>query len=310
MQEWLNLELNADEKDVVIGTSGNAIVRPKTKNLIEASEKCFKTTFLLRLLAGLSCGETVYPQLPVVHARRVLYLHGELSNAEIQERTISAAKSLVAPASANFWQGRVMDVHLIEEPGRDRLREMVQTYRPDDLALDPWQSFIMGHEENSYKDMSEATKFCSELIEDYGVTLWIPIHLGKDRSKGARGHSVIAGWRDTRIQLKREKGLLSVGVEPRWATPTEAFKLRFRNGTLWPHVDARFSGQAAQIREFLKSCGGRTSISALSEHLKFASADALRKALSRAQDSGAIVRGDDWVALPIEPSPEVADSVQ
>jgi len=58
-----------------------------------------------------------------------------------------------------------------------------ETYKPEDVALDPWQAFIIGAEENSYSDMSNATQFCNQLIEDYGVTLWIPIHLGKDRSK-------------------------------------------------------------------------------------------------------------------------------
>jgi hypothetical protein len=308
MQEWINLELNADEKDAVLGTSENAIVRPKTKNLIEASEKSFKTTFLLRLLGGLSCGETVYPELPVERSRRVLYLHGELSDAEIRERTTSAAQSLVAQESANFWQGRALEAHLIEDSGRKKLRELVRTYKPDDLALDPWQAFIIGYEENSYKDMSEATKFCSELIEDYGVTLWIPIHLGKNRSRGARGHSIIAGWRDTRIQLTREDSTLTVGVDPRWGTPPKPFKLRFRDGTLWPEVDG-FSGRAAQIRQFVKDCGGSAPVSAVSDHLKLPSADAFRKALTRAQLCGAIVKAGDQVILPIEPHSKGADSI-
>jgi hypothetical protein len=63
----------------------------------------------------------------------------------------------------------------------------------------------MGYEENSYKDMSQATKFCNELIETYGVTLWIPIYLGKDRSRGARGHSVIAGWRVPESNLSEKE---------------------------------------------------------------------------------------------------------
>ena len=201
IQEWLKLELSEDEKDVVIGSPENAIVRPKTKNLVEASDKSFKTTFLMRLLFGVSCGEAVFPQLPICRPRRVLYVHGELASAEIKDRSRCAAKSVVSQPSPNFWQGRVLDAHLIQKDGRDKLRELIETYEPDDVALDPWQSFITGSDENAYKDMSEATSFCSDLIESYGITLWIAIHLGKNHSKGARGHSLIAGWRDTNERL-------------------------------------------------------------------------------------------------------------
>jgi hypothetical protein len=310
MQEWITLELSTSEREFVIGSQDNALVRPKTKNLIEAAEKSFKTSFLLRLLAGLSSGETVYPDLPVGRPRRVLYLHGELSNAEIKDRTVAAATSLVSQTFENFWQGRVLDVHLIEAEGQGKLRELIDTYKPDDVALDPWQAFIIGSEENGYKDMSEATQFCSELIERYGVTLWIPIHLGKDRSKGARGHSVLAGWRDTRIQLKRDSSSLTVTVDPRWGTPPDPFKLRFRGGTLWPDTEAEFRGQAAEVRQYVEDHGGRVSLSDLEAHLKPPSPDAFRKALSRAREQGAIIKSADYVSLPIRPSPEAEDSIQ
>lgn len=310
MQDWLDLPLSTDEKEIVIGTPENSIIRPRTKNLIEAAEKSFKTTFLLRLLGGLSCGETVFPQLHVVRPRRVLYLHGELSNAEIKERTTSLANSLQSRTFTNFWQGRALNVHLIEESGRAELRKLIETYEPDDVAIDPWQSFIVGAEENGYKDMSEATTFCTELIEQYGITLWIPIHLGKDRSKGARGHSTIAGWRDTRIQLARSEGTITVTVDPRWGTPPDPFSLRFRNGTLWP--DDGFPGfteQATRMREFLKLNGGKVSNDSLRAHLGL-NPEAFRKALDRAEKKGAIVRGQDFVDLPIEASPIDYQSVQ
>jgi hypothetical protein len=311
MQEWLQLNLGSDEKDIVIGTSENAIIRPRTKNLIEAAEKSFKTTFLLRLLAGLSCGETVYPELPVPRARRVLYLHGELSNAEIKDRTVSLAKSLDSANFTNFHQGRVMNVHLIEQAGRDKLKELLESVQPDDVAIDPWQAFIVGHEENSYKEISEATAFCSGLIEQYGVTLWIPIHLGKDHSKGARGHSTIAGWRDTRIQLKKDAKRVTVTVDPRWATAPQPFHLSFREGTLWPveSSETRFAGQATRMREFLAANGGNVSSEALREHLQL-KPEAFRKATDRAQKDGAIIKGKDFIALPLEPTVEDQISVQ
>lgn len=83
-EEWLNLQMEANENEIVLGSTTQAIVRPHTKNLIEAPEKAFKTTFLLRLMLGLSTGTTLFSQLPVLKRRKVLYVHGELSPPEIK----------------------------------------------------------------------------------------------------------------------------------------------------------------------------------------------------------------------------------
>ena len=47
-EEWLNLK--TEEAVVVFGSPDDPLVRPGTKNLIEAPEKCFKTTFTERLM--------------------------------------------------------------------------------------------------------------------------------------------------------------------------------------------------------------------------------------------------------------------
>src|SRR4051794_36504222 len=82
-EQWLTFDFRVEESQVLIGTSENAIVRPGTKNIIEAQEKAYKTTFLLRLTLGLSTGQTLFPSLPVSRTLKVLYLHGELAPAEL-----------------------------------------------------------------------------------------------------------------------------------------------------------------------------------------------------------------------------------
>ena len=55
-EDWLNANFSVAESEVLIGTRENPLVRPLTKNLVQAPEKAFKTTFLIRLaLAG--CGK-------------------------------------------------------------------------------------------------------------------------------------------------------------------------------------------------------------------------------------------------------------
>jgi hypothetical protein len=295
-EEWMKLDLTSGDQDVIVGTASNPIIRPRTKNFIEAPEKAFKTTAVLRLSMGIAAGVTVFPSLPTTQPRKVLYLHGELSAAEIKERTTAALRDFSAPPT-NFFQGRDLNAHLITKEGQEALRALVAEYRPDVLVLDPWQSFISGYDENSFKDMSTATRFLDTLIEEFGVTILIPIHQGKDHSRGARGHSSLAGWRDTRIKLEPIQNNLAVRVkvEPRWATPPDPFVLKFRDGTVWEEGTPAWTGQAGRIRTFVESKGGRVSKEEVGKELKLAS-DALRKAIDRAQQSNAIeIDGNDVV---------------
>ena len=300
-QEWIDLELSNDEQGVVLGTTQNALVRPATKNLIVAPEKSFKTTFLLRLMAGLSCGETVFPMLPVARKRRVLYLHGELSTAEIKDRTRPAFSDLSEPYT-EFFQGRMIDGHLIEESGQKSITEILRGYRPDDLVIDPWQSFIQGYDENSFKDMSKAISFCNQLIEDSAITLWIAFHFGKEASRGPRGHSSINGWRDTLFKLRRDGDCATVTVEPRWATPPKPFWLRRTGGTMALETGGPSSNSnTGKICSFITSSGGRALKNDVVGYLG-TSPEAARKAIQRACDSGTIRQDGDSVILGITDS--------
>jgi hypothetical protein len=296
-EEWLTGDFTTPESGVIIGSPRQAIIRPYTKNIIEAPDKKFKTAFTMRLTLGVSSSRTVYRNLPVLRARKVLYVHGELSPLEIQERTQGASAGLPRPLD-NFLQVRDLRIHLIQAQGQAQLREIVAQHRPDDLVLDPLQSFIVGYDENEYKDMSQATRIVDEMIAEYGVTAYICTHTGKDVTRGTRGHSTIAGWRDTLIKLERkgQSRLVRVTVEPRWAAPVAPFTLRFADGTLHDTDAEPFTKQATEIREVVAAHGGRATKTQVGATLKL-EGDVLRMALTRAAASGAIGLDGDEVVL-------------
>ena len=285
-EEWLNADFHADESEVLMGTPGNALVRPLTKNLVQAPEKAFKTTFLLRLTLGLSSGKTVFPSLPVCRPQSVLYLHGELNPAELKERLRDAVQDLPRPLD-QFFQGRSLTASLVTEEGRRVISDLVAKYKPNVLVIDPWQSLIAGSEENSFKEMSGAIKFLDKQIEDYGVTLFIAIHMGKDQSRGARGHSVIAGWKDTTFTLKKVKTALTVAVDPRWGSPPAPLELTFKDGTLWEGDAPAWTKQEEKIRALLMANKGQLTREQIGLGLGLEDSG-LRMALKRAEKSGAI----------------------
>jgi hypothetical protein len=298
-EDWLKADFSIAESEVIVGTANNPLIRPLTKNLIQAPEKAFKTTFLMRLALGLSTVQTVFSSLPVKNSRRVLYLHGELAPAELKERVLEAAADLKRPLD-NFFQGRSLTASLVTISGQEAIRQLVDEYKPQVLVIDPWQSFIAGAEENSFKEVSPATVFMDKLIVECGVTIILAIHEGKDHSRGARGHSILAGWRDTLFALKRSGTTLTVKVEPRWAKPPDDLKLTFQDGTLWEGDGSRWTKQAEDIRALLSANQGRLSREAIGLGLDL-KGSALRTALMRAQAKGAIHVDEGVVTLP--PSP-------
>lgn len=293
-EEWRTLP--TDTTPALIGSCKHRIMRPYTKNIVLAPEKEFKTTFQLQVWVCASCGVTVFKELPVPQPVRVLYLHGELSPPEIQERLYQAAHGLPGPLS-NFYTGREPGIHLCAAPGQQRLRELVGDIKPQVLVLDSWMNFIPGMDENSFKDISLATAFVDQLIDEFAIAASISIHEGKDHSRGARGHSLIAGWRDTLFKLKKNthvgpKGIthtLRVSVEPRWDRPIPDFMLEFdgETKTLRPTNKPFYTHQIMQILTVLVSQGGSATKKSVGEALGL-KGEALRKAIERAVKAGAV----------------------
>jgi len=173
----------------------------------------------------------------------------------------------------------------------------LETGLPYVIIFDPWQEFISGHDENSFSSQSQATRFLNTLIDKCGATLFLQMHQGKDPYKGARGHSCIAGWKDTTLRLKRKSNELTVNVEPRWAARFE-FKLEFKDGTM-ASTRAHESPQTTKIRAFISGEKRLVSQEQIERFLG-GTADAAKKAIQRAINEKAIVRtSKGLLGLPI-----------
>lgn len=296
-EEWLTRDFRTDENQIVVGTPEQPIIRAGTKNVIEAPEKSFKTTFTLRFAAGLASGQTVYAPLLVPKARKILYLHGELGDAEIQERTRDAVAELPRPLTTLF-EARDISMHFKQVSGQKAIEDAIKQIEPEIVVFDPYQSFITGLDENGFKDISEALKFIDGLIEKYTITVLLVTHTGKDHSRGTRGHSSLAGWRDTLMKLERDKrsDTVKVTVEPRWAAPLSPFHLKFDQGTLRP--TDHFRGQTDEILGHVEKAGGAIDKKILKAKFGSLSREAFRKALERAEKTGAIIRSGNQVKLP------------
>jgi len=289
-EEWAAKDFSAEETDSLIGTATNAIIRPLTKNLVLAPDKAFKTTFLMRLMASLAAGVTIFDELPVNKAYKIVYFHAELNPTEIQQRVVASVGGV--DPQGRFVHVRDIKTHLIEESGQQFIAEMIVHYKPDVIVLDPWQDLIAGYDENSSKDTSTARLFMSGLIDTFKVTLFLIQHEGKDGSKGGRGHSGMAGWRDTLIRLSRKDGgnLVRVIVEPRWGEKV-TLELTLKDGTLAPAIISGFTTQQLNLRAFLKEHPDGATPQQIADGLEM-TPDACKKMIQRAINDGAVTKND------------------
>lgn len=64
------------------------------------------------------------------------------------------------------------------------------------------RSFGSGNE-NAPQDMGEFIQGCDDLMHEFGATVLVVHHTGKDAQSGARGHSSFFGALDTSMTLKK-----------------------------------------------------------------------------------------------------------
>ena len=193
-----------------------------------------------------------------------------------------------AEDSANFRTGRKFNVNLCDPTKHDHLENILSEHRPEVLFLDPWQSLITGYDENSAKDMGPALLFLERLIDEYKLTVFLDVHTGKDASRGVRGTSLLAGWRDNLFELDRNEkaGLVTVKVKPRSVANLDPFKLKFRNWMMCPSEG--YPPQVQKIVDFVEANGGQATREQLREHMNLGSSEAFRKALERARGEKAV----------------------
>jgi hypothetical protein len=138
------------------------------------------------------------------------------------------------------------------------------------------------------------------LIAESEVTIFLAIHEGKDRSRGARGHSSLAGWRDTLFTLTRTRNGVIIAVEPRWAKPPSDLRLTFEDGTLREGDGPGWTKQEEKIRTLLMANNGQLTREQVGFGLGLKDSG-LRMALSRAHEHHAIELDGETVRLPVTP---------
>jgi hypothetical protein len=176
-----------------------------------------KTFVALGMAHAIATGQH-YGDLPTKHAR-VAYIAAE-GGRGIRKR-IAALKSAIPTADEPDFFLLVSPVDL-RRPDADLkpLIEALTDLNPAFIVLDTLSRVMAGGDENSSVDMGALVKHFDALRAATDAHLMVIHHTGKDKAKGARGHSLLRAATDTEIEVT--EGVVSVtkqrDLEKDWQT--------------------------------------------------------------------------------------------
>jgi len=165
------------------------------KSIIFAPDKTGKSFLALQLGRCIAQGE---PFLGMETTQgRVLYAQFELGVEILQTRMKSTGQDY-----EELFVGTTFSMKLDERDGQKQLWTALEAVKPRVLILDPLYKAMSG-DENLAQDVEIITDYLDDLIEAFECSVILIHHTGKDKDRGARGSSVMAGWVDSLISMKR-----------------------------------------------------------------------------------------------------------
>lgn len=161
-------------------------ILPKSgKLLLGGQAKIGKSMVMLELAQNLALGETPLscPIFHIPHPVKVLLVEKELATLGLQLRTKKAYRMAdESKLESNlFYSSRDSRLRLDTVDGHSAFLELVRTYRPEVLLLDPIGK-MHALDENSNSDIAELFDVLDQLLnagKDWGMSLIFSHHFGK-----------------------------------------------------------------------------------------------------------------------------------
>ena len=155
--------------------------------ILGGAKKVLKTSIMLDMCVALSTGVPFLRRFEVPEKKRVLVMSGESGLVTIRDtiRRISLAAEVDPSVNHNMFicdsLPRLADLrHIVQ------LREKMEEYQPDVVALDPAYLMIEGEKAENVMVMGQQLAYITQLCIDYGATLVLAHHFSKTRSDDTR----------------------------------------------------------------------------------------------------------------------------
>uniref|UniRef100_A0A6H1ZKD3 Putative ATPase domain containing protein n=1 Tax=viral metagenome TaxID=1070528 RepID=A0A6H1ZKD3_9ZZZZ len=175
---------------------GNGWLPKQGKAEIFAPPKSGKSFLCVQLARCIGAGEAFLGI--ATQQGKVLYLQFELAPEMLQQRMKESGQEY-----PEVFVGTTFSMKLDKRAGQEDLIKAMDVIKPKVLILDPFREVFSG-DENTAQDVGVFIDFLDDIIDTYQCSIIIIHHSGKDQNKGGRGSSVLEGWVDSYIQMKRK----------------------------------------------------------------------------------------------------------
>lgn len=231
----------------------------------------------------------------------VLYLQFELGAKILQDRMRSTGQSY-----DDVFLGTTFSMKLDTPSGQKQFLRAIVAVEPKVIILDPFYKIISG-DENESQDVIKITNFLDEIIEGFNCSILLLHHAGKDLSRGGRGSSVLEGWADSYLEMKRVSRngeALRANITPKLlrhaSLPPESIELVLSNNFEFESVEgvAKSNTILDKVRGRLTEKGQATGGELIAEGV--GRRKSIYDALKTLQENGQVVKEGliySWVEL-------------
>lgn len=201
----------------------NGLFTVASNGWVAAEPKVGKSWVVLELAYALSTGMPFLGRFAVKQPRRVLYVQEEDSLLRVLRRLKKIIKGdpMRPPPDDAFWRWSIRAGFKLDSlEWLEKLRQEIIAFNAEVVILDVFNR-LHGSDENKQPEMTAILNNLTALTNAYGCAFIVVHHNRKPQSgnearanQSMRGHSVLAGWAECSLYLKRSKEKDTIIVTP------------------------------------------------------------------------------------------------
>lgn len=155
--------------------------------ILGGAKKVLKTSIMLDMCVALSTGVPFLRRFEVPEKKRVLVMSGESGLVTIRDTIRRVSQAAGVDPGVNRSMFICDSLPRLADPGHIlQLREKMDEYQPNVVALDPAYLMIEGEKAENVMVMGQQLARITQLCIDYGATLILAHHFSKTRTDDTR----------------------------------------------------------------------------------------------------------------------------
>jgi putative DNA primase/helicase len=275
---------------------GDGVLLDNTILTIIGQAKAKKSFLALNFAVAIARGEG-FAGFSVDSPQKVLVLSAEGGYYPTRDRIKQVTKDETDEVLKNIYTKKYVNFSVDDDDDYKKIMSMIKETQPKVVIFDPLIKFH-SQDENSSAGMSTVFRRFGELIENFGISIIVVHHTGKNIYLGGRGSSFMTGEYDSCITIAKPNtgSTHKLKFDMRHVETPESRNIQFNTESLWFEEDSS-NDMAA---EYLAENGSKTKTEIVKD---WVSSDTFSrgygyKVIDKSLKAGNIVEADGLLQIP------------